>query len=814
MMSGRTAVAVGLMAIAIVVLLSSGGLYVPSLPTQHRSHYHRGGRKDRSSYVGGFVVDVESTGADFVFSNDTAGVANTSQVGGLAARRYANTTGPLMIYDDLPFPKHDDATFLVAIGIMSMDSPFGESRRMLIRGSWMTYSDVWLPANVRRQRSADAAPYNPSVLVKFVVGRHHQNDYVFTDALQKEARNTEHFGDIVAVSLFEKKSSSGKVNSTRYGIWGLESMLSTELKSFIWRRIAIASYTVSFVAKADDDIFLVVPNYVATLRVLPRVNISWGYHSLVERVPAYRDTTFPYAVGPIATASVDLARVMATSPIASFLSKPFTGRPADYFIRRCDHEDYGTYSSLDEVKTPFSVFHDCRFVEPYIHGKEFFRPPPLENGTVDHNAPPESPLRLQPQKFVNFHKLEPHLFQSAMRWFPETGEVSPPPTFTSAKVSGMPPRVKVLMSRDALANKCGPLTKVNYHTYWGELGPMRFQLTDNVHEYVKACSFQDLRNVSSPILLAMGILERNAVKRIRFRLQANGAPDLWSWWNRTHPVVLRFPIFFTGKGVTRQQFWECHRYQDMLSIPKSVVPFAARPSLHAFLWLRKARKLYPSAAFIGSMDGIPTEWNPFFLPSYLASVLNATRASVSMSNAFATKPEHILLHNFLSSERTSWRPNNVAMTIVSTSVAWTLPLEFPLASSSALVRKASTPIGKRKFKTHEFALLNALLYQNLHRNSTAARDAGTGHAPFIVSGCVCNAPLSGVAVTVPLHTQQDEEQRMFVVRERLPKREEIEHTCSIAPPPSPMPVRYLGGCMRPETEGGAVHPSECETCWL
>jgi hypothetical protein len=760
MSSGRS-FAIGILT-GVVFFVIASGFFDLDYGAQKRSLAKPFERTFATSWRNfGFGVSLETIGSEFSFVpyNNESGTNSTEAiavVGGtthglrIAPKTYPNTTGPLMLFDPLPFPEHppnNGNQFLVAIGIMSMDSDFGASRRRLIRSSWMTYKDVWAPLAKRKDTSSP-----PSMLVKFVVGRHHKNGYTFTKQLEEEANNVEAFYDIVAVSLLERQSSSGKHNSTKYGIWGLESMLSTELKSFIWRRIALAKYAASFIAKADDDIFLVVPNYIATLRVLPRLNCSWGYHSLVERVPGHRDTTFPYNVGPIATASADIANVMATSPVLSFLSEPFTGRPADYFIRRCDHEDYGTYSSIDEVKTPFHVFHDCRFVEPYIHGKEFFRPPPLEaNGIVDSSAVPYAPTRLDRRFFVNFHKLEPDLFSRAMEWFPDDGNlelISPPPNFTSVRIKGIPPRVGVHLTTEAMHQRCGPMTKVNYHTYWKELGAMRFRLTDNTHDYVAECSYQDLRGVTTPFVLALGILDRHAENRVRFRAQMNGAPDLWSWWNRSHPVLVRFPIFFSGKGVSRKQFWECHRYQDMISIPKSVLPFETRASLHAFLWLRKARKLYPTAAFIGTMYGIPKLWNPFFLPSYFASLLNRT---VPQTHRLLSKPsgstEHIIIHNYLgvadggigsssehqkdgtelvtkkkksrseSGSNGANKMNKLAFTIVSSSIAWTIPFSFPLAASSFTINGAlrKSKVAKKK-AAHPLALFNALIYKSAAAN--------------------------------------------------------------------------------------------------
>lgn len=707
--------------------LSAAAATTPSALSDNRGGTPNESAAINSSFTGG--------------QNDDAVVENNHHHI-LTAKVYPNSTGPLMLYDSLPFPEHPDNLFLVAIGVMSIDSDFGASRRKLLRSSWMTYRDVWSP-EAQRSSSASSTPPPPSVLVKFVVGRHHKNDYKFTNQLVDEANNVKMLNDIVAVSLLEKRSSSGKVNSTKYGIWGLESMLSTELKSFIWRRIALAKYAASFIAKADDDIFLVVPNYVATLRVLPRSKSSWGYHSLVERIPGHRDTTFPYNVGPIATASADIAHVMATSPVLSFLSEPFTGRPADYFIRRCDHEDYGTYSSIDEVKTPFHVFHDCRFVEPYIHGKEFFRPRPLEaHGEADTTALPYAPTRLDRRYFVNFHKLEPDLFAKALSWFPDDGNVdyiSPPPNFTSVRIKGVPPRVNIHFTTEAMNHRCGPMTKVNYHTYWKELGAMKFRLTDNTHDYVQECSYQDLRNVSTPFVLALGILDRHAENRVRFRALMNGAPDLWSWWNRSYPVLVRFPIFFSGKGVSRKQFWECHRYQDMISIPKSVLPFETRASLHAFLWLRKARKLYPTAAFIGTIYGIPKLWNPFLLPSYFASLLNRTVPQLHklQKNTAIGKTEHIIIHNYLgapdasSSSRhekdsgkaatkqlvTTATPSKAAFTIISASISWMIPFAFPLAGSTEVINSAlRKSTAAKKKSAHPLALFNALIYKSAAAN--------------------------------------------------------------------------------------------------
>lgn len=528
------------------------------------------------------------------------------------AMLYRNTTGPLYIDPTLPFPSHT-TSFLVAVGVMSMDSAFGATRRDLIRQTWITYSDVWTP---RRTHG--------SVLVKFVVGRHELNRHEFTEQLREEARQVERFYDVVALSLFERKSSMGKSDSSKYGLWGLAAMLTTAFKSIVWRRVAIAQYRTDFVAKADDDIFLNVPQYVATLRVLPRRRTSWGLHAIAQRDPGHSETSFPYCLGPLATTSADLANISSASPIASLLSQPFNGHPSDYFSKRCDHEDYSTYSAIDVSGVPMHVFHDCSFVEPFLHGELYVNPPALVRNASNLSLPLHAPGRLDPAAFVNFHKLNKNLFAAARLWFPDVAGA--PREFVKHPSPVLPSRYDWHSTPDSIGNRCGPLFVANYHTRWGELGPMKYFLRREGE--LHPCPYQDLHKMTDPLLLALGVWTQTPEQRAAFRRVMRQAPEVWSWHNRSSPVLVRFPTFST-KPVSLDAYWECHRYQDMVAVNTRWRDFSSsgplrrlfnvfsgggETSRHALLWMLISRRLYPTAEYVGVLlgYGVPADALSFF----------------------------------------------------------------------------------------------------------------------------------------------------------------------------------------------------------
>jgi hypothetical protein len=232
--------------------------------------------------------------------------------------------------------------------------------------------------------------------------------------------------------------------------------------------------------------------------------------------------------------------------------------------------------------------------------------------------------------------------------------------------------------------------------------------------------------------------------RIRFRELVKDSPDSWSWFNRSQPIVVRFPIFFSGKGVSREQFWECHRYQDMVSIPKRLVPVPAKGSLHAFQWFRKAKKLYPTAAFVGALLGVPTTTAPPAFLSILVTLLNATISSMAAYGGRAAGDAHrphVLLHaepprrTTTATQRKVTFETDESLTIVSRSAVGTLPLEFSLAF--ARDRPLLEPRGK---PIHGLTLFNNLIHKSVMSNTSRTTD--DQHVPANGGGqimhiCLC-----------------------------------------------------------------------------
>jgi hypothetical protein len=363
---------------------------------------------------------------------------------------------------------------------------------------------------------------------------------------------------------------------------------------------------------------------------LPSTRTSWGLHAIAQREPGHPDTGFPYCLGPLATLSSDLAEVATSSPVADLLAQPYNGRPSDYYSQRCDHEDYSLYSAIDasahsppqellqQQQQPIHVFHDCRFIEPFLQGEGFTKPTALMTTVGDGRrgtaattgVPPFSPSRLVPHEFVNLHKLDKSLFAAARKWFTDTQEPQVPPTFVSHPSPDLPARYQWHSSEDALSNRCGPLFSANYHTRWGELGPMKFFLKREGE--LHPCPYQDLSTLMHPISIALGVWTRLPQERLELRRALRDVPSLWSWFNRssTSPsVLLRFPIF-QAAPITLDAYWECHRYQDMVAIngkwnfggstPGSRV--VGSNTWKRYTWSMVASRLYPSAAFIAVLE--------------------------------------------------------------------------------------------------------------------------------------------------------------------------------------------------------------------
>ncbi|KEG05162.1 UDP-Gal or UDP-GlcNAc-dependent glycosyltransferase, partial [Trypanosoma grayi] len=99
------------------------------------------------------------------------------------------------------------------------------------------------------------------------------HNFTYSLALQQEAAE---WNDVIALPMNEGRPSTKK--TVGGGLkWGNEAEIGLSRKVFRWFDMALRLFpTATYFAKADDDSFLRVPQYLLDLRTLPRRGVYWG----------------------------------------------------------------------------------------------------------------------------------------------------------------------------------------------------------------------------------------------------------------------------------------------------------------------------------------------------------------------------------------------------------------------------------------------------------------------------------------------------------------------------------------------------------
>jgi hypothetical protein len=489
-----------------------------------------------------------------------------------------------LLAPEVNFQMHRGKSFLVAVGVLSMDTAHGTRRRAAARRSWLRFKEVY---------SASRRP-NAPVLVKFVVARHADHGYRVDDALQQEVQR--HDGDVVVVEMKERRSRL-KNDSTTYALWGLEADIKgMSLKSMLWRKVALAVYATDFIAKLDDDVFLVVPPYVATLATLPKQQMYWGFVAMCRWNSFDLDkmTEFPYVFGVSETTSSDLARAVAYSPHILPLYRNFTGRPSDYLYDRLDREDYMVGATIFNHATPeskVSVYHDCRIIEPHVVDFEHFK------------SRSQNFTRFRTPSAIAIHKLPLNQFESAFFQYFRQRASWRPPLFVETPFHLHRYRMHRLRG-NYCTNSFGKACR-NQYTLWPELGPLVTQR--RLANPLVRNAFQNLTHERS-VVLAMGVVSSvSATSRVRRKVLRD---LMWSdsgmWFaqppdsrvRRMQPetTAVRF-LMYIGDGDHLSAAMKAESYIEGDIVAMRLQPHA--PMARKFLmWLRVAVKLY-RAPWIG-----------------------------------------------------------------------------------------------------------------------------------------------------------------------------------------------------------------------
>jgi hypothetical protein len=112
------------------------------------------------------------------------------------------------------------------------------------------------------------------MLVRYVLARHPSHNFELSAELRNESQVQR---DIIAFDMQEGRPATGK-KSGQAGYWGLEAEVGMSRKAFVWYSYAVATYPLAdYVMKADDDLYLRVEAYLASLELLAKVHrLYWG----------------------------------------------------------------------------------------------------------------------------------------------------------------------------------------------------------------------------------------------------------------------------------------------------------------------------------------------------------------------------------------------------------------------------------------------------------------------------------------------------------------------------------------------------------
>ena len=213
----------------------------------------------------------------------------------------------------------------VVIGIPSIDIEKGARRRQYQRDSWFKYSSVW-----NHQKSSES-----TILVKYLLAYHPQNNYTVSDSLYSEAAV---YKDVIFFDMKEGVWSSQKKS------WAVEVGMSR--KAFAWYQYAADYLKTDYVMKGDDDEFIRCNMLISELMSL---NFDRVYYGRIMQwgIKKGSKKSFPFSGGMSITLSYDLIDWIRDSSIAE--------TNVDYY-----HEDVMVGRWFYSSSIPLNVVKDCR----------------------------------------------------------------------------------------------------------------------------------------------------------------------------------------------------------------------------------------------------------------------------------------------------------------------------------------------------------------------------------------------------------------------------------------------------------------------
>ncbi|KEG10438.1 putative UDP-Gal or UDP-GlcNAc-dependent glycosyltransferase [Trypanosoma grayi] len=194
--------------------------------------------------------------------------------------------------------------------------------------------------------------------------RHPSHNFTYSASLRQEAAAEQN--DVIALPMNEGRPSTNKTIGDLK--WGNEAEIGLSRKVFRWFDMALRLFpTVRYFAKADDDTFLRVPQYLLDLRTLPRRGVYWGLRTDATARKNNVIHEFHYFSGMLYTLARDVVQQLVSfEPVRRLVDLPYNKeREGQFLYYNMQHEDVmvGQILRLEVRDSTLVVVEDsgCRF---------------------------------------------------------------------------------------------------------------------------------------------------------------------------------------------------------------------------------------------------------------------------------------------------------------------------------------------------------------------------------------------------------------------------------------------------------------------
>ncbi|ORC84766.1 UDP-Gal or UDP-GlcNAc-dependent glycosyltransferase [Trypanosoma theileri] len=296
--------------------------------------------------------------------------------------------------------KWKERDYLIVLGIPSLDIDERRTARKMQRTTCWQFPGVARRAN----------NFTGAMLVLYVLARQPFLSYRYSESLLKEVaeyhdiitlsmnegvpspflsyrysesllKEVAEYHDIITLSMNEGVPSANRTVGSNKS-WGMDVSVALCRKVFYWFEIALRVFpNTNYIAKGDDDMFLLVPQYLADLYILPQRRLYWGFlgKDIIKNGSEW--SWYRRAWGPLYTLAKDVAiHLVSHMPLRRLINIPYEkDREAEFLSLNMENEDTMVgrvlYESLKFAGYKENVFFvsegPCTFRDIGSHSRPF-----------------------------------------------------------------------------------------------------------------------------------------------------------------------------------------------------------------------------------------------------------------------------------------------------------------------------------------------------------------------------------------------------------------------------------------------------------